>query len=73
MSDSWGLCKSCKWWQIEPDANIEDQTVGTCIDEDIQPYQLRVTGLGGCNRYVSGKPARARGSSQKPPAAQPQR
>ena len=72
MSDKWGLCKSCKWWQIEPDASIEDQTVGLCIDEKLQPYKLRITGNGGCNRFQEGKPSRAAGSSDKPPTAEPQ-
>ncbi|QDU93482.1 hypothetical protein [Lignipirellula cremea] len=69
----WGLCKACKWWQIEPDAAIEDLTVGFCIDEKILPFQLRISGLGGCNRFMPGKPARAAGSSEKPPAAEPVR
>ena len=73
MSEKWGLCKSCKWWQIEPDATVEDQTVGLCIDEKLQPFQLRITGNGGCTRYVEGEPARAAGSSDKPPTAEPQR
>ncbi|MHC2068428.1 META domain-containing protein [Bremerella sp. T1] len=73
MSEQWGLCKSCKWWQIEPDASIEDQTCGYCIEQDLQPFHLRITGNGGCNRFMAGKPARAEGSSEKPPAAVPQR
>lgn len=73
MSEAWGLCNSCKWWQIEPDAVVEDQTIGMCIDEQLQPYQIRITGNGGCNRFQQGVPARAEGSSEKPPAAQPQR
>jgi len=73
MSEQWGLCKDCKWWQIEPDASIEDQTCGYCIEQDLQPFQLRITGNGGCNRFMAGKPARAEGSSEKPPAAVPQR
>lgn len=73
MSQNWGLCKECKWWQIEPDATVEDQTVGLCIDEQLQPYLLRITGNGGCNRFVSGEPARAKGSGDRPPSAKPQR
>ncbi|MBA2113105.1 hypothetical protein [Bremerella alba] len=73
MSEQWGLCKDCKWWQIEPDAVIEDPTCGYCIEQDLQPFHLRITGNGGCNRFMSGKPARAEGSSEKPPAAVPQR
>ena len=69
----WGLCISCKWWQIEPDAKVEARTAGFCIDEDLQPYKLRVTGDSGCNKYMAGKPARAEGSSGTPPTAAPVR
>jgi len=65
----WGLCVSCKWWQIEPKAKVEPLTAGYCIEEDLQPYQLRVTGNAGCNRYMQGKPARGKGSAEKPPTA----
>lgn len=71
--NDWGLCISCKWWQIEPDAEVEPQTSGYCIDEELQPFQLSVTGNSGCNRYMSGKPARGEGSSEKPPTATPAR
>ena len=67
--ENWGLCIDCKWWQIEPDAKIEHLTAGYCIDEKLQPYQLRVNGNSGCNRFLEGKPARAKGSSDKPPSA----
>ncbi|MDB5340563.1 MAG: hypothetical protein JWN70_6182 [Planctomycetaceae bacterium] len=70
---SWGLCKDCKWWQIEPPAAIENLTMGQCIDEELQPYLLRVSGNSGCNRFMSGKPARAKGSSESPPVAEPTR
>lgn len=69
----WGLCKECKWWQVEPEASVENLTLGLCIDEDLQPYQLRVSGLSGCDHFMSGKPARARGSSSAPPTAKPVR
>jgi hypothetical protein len=39
-------------WQIEPDAKVEPATAGYCIDEQLQPFQLRVTGDAGCNRYM---------------------
>ncbi len=73
MNGQWGLCKECKWWQVEPDASIEDQTLGLCIDEELQPFRLRISGDGGCNRFMEGQPARARGSSAAPPTAQPTR
>ena len=57
MSHDWGLCKDCKWWQIEPGANIAGTTMGLCIDEEIQPFALRVSGNSGCNRFMPGKPA----------------
>jgi hypothetical protein len=47
--------------------------MGFCIDEKLQPFRLRVSGNSGCNRFMSGKPARAVGSSEAPPAAQPAR
>lgn len=70
MADSqWGLCKDCKWWQIEPGASIQNNTMGECIDEDLQEFKLRVSGNSGCNRFMPGKPARAEGSSAQPPTA----
>jgi hypothetical protein len=71
--NDWGLCKDCKWWQIEPSAAIEDRTLGLCIDEELQPYLLRVSGDSGCNHFMSDKPARAEGSSGAPPSAAPTR
>ncbi|AMV37739.1 hypothetical protein [Planctomyces sp. SH-PL62] len=65
----WGLCKDCKWWQIEPEAKVEDPTLGLCIDEDLLPYNLRVSGLSGCNHFMAGEPARAAGSAEAPPHA----
>jgi len=74
MTESnWGLCKDCKWWQLEPQANIENTTVGLCIEEHLQPFRLRVSGNSGCNRQVAGQPARAAGSGAAPPTATPQR
>jgi hypothetical protein len=73
MGADWGLCKDCKWWQIEPDASVQNTTVGQCIEEQLQPFVLRVSGTSGCNRYVPGKPARAKGSGEAPPSAKPTR
>jgi hypothetical protein len=69
----WGLCRDCKWWQIEPKAAIENLTMGLCIDEDLQDFRLRVSGNSGCNRFMAGKPARAAASSKAPPVAEPVR
>jgi hypothetical protein len=69
----WGLCKDCKWWQIERQAAVENLTMGLCIDEDLQAFRLRVSGNSGCNRFMPGKAARAAGSSAAPPTAQPTR
>ena len=65
----WGLCKDCKWWQIEPKASIDDRTLGLCIDEDILKFRVRVSGDSGCNRFMKGEPARAAGSASAPPTA----
>jgi hypothetical protein len=69
----WGLCKDCKWWQIEPEAEVANLTLGLCIDEKLQPYRLRVSGISGCNRFMPGDPARAEGSGAAPPSAKPTR
>jgi hypothetical protein len=73
MASEWGLCKDCKWWQVEPGAILENNTMGLCIDEDLQEYRLRVSGNSGCNHFMPGEAARAAGSSDQPPSAKPQR
>ncbi len=47
MSTSWGLCKDCKWWQIEPKAPIKNSTMGECIDEKMLKFKSRVSGNSG--------------------------
>ena len=70
MADSeWGKCKDCKWFQIEPGATAANNTMGLCIDEDLQRFRLRVSGNSGCNRFMAGKVAHAEGSSSAPPVA----
>jgi hypothetical protein len=69
----WGLCNDCKWWQIEPKKKASKTTLGLCIEDKLQPYVLRVSGDSGCNRFVEGEPARAKGSSKAPPVAVPTR
>lgn len=69
----WGECKDCKWWQIDPGAAVQNLTMGLCIEEDLQPYRLRVSGISGCNKFMPGKVARAEGSSTAPPKADPVR
>jgi hypothetical protein len=70
---NWGLCKDCKWWQIEPDGAVANTTMGLCIEEKLQPFVVRVSGNSGCNRFMPGKPAKAAGSSKAPPEAAPTR
>jgi hypothetical protein len=72
-ASNWGMCKECKWWQLEPKATIANTTAGQCIEEKLQPYLLRVSGNSGCNRFMPGKPAHAKGSGQAPPTAKPTR
>lgn len=68
MSESsWGLCKSCRWWKIEPDAVVQNLTMGVCIDEKLRPFELRVSGISGCDRFEEGKPHRGKGASEIPP------
>ena len=73
MAKNWGLCKECKWWQIEPGVPVADRTLGVCIDETLWPYRVRVSGDSGCNLFVEGKPARAKGSSVGPTTAKQSR
>jgi 8-hydroxy-5-deazaflavin:NADPH oxidoreductase len=64
MADTeWGKCKDCKWFQIEPDAQAANNTMGLCIEEDLQRFGLRVSG--NCGSKV----AHAEGSSCAPPVA----
>jgi hypothetical protein len=58
---------------VEPDASPNNLTVGLCIEEKLQAFLLRVSGASGCNRFMKGKPAHARGSSAAPPTANPSR
>jgi len=71
--EPWGLCKDCKWFQIEPKASPGNDTMGLCIEEKLQPFLLRVSGKSGCNRFLPGTPAKAAGSSKAPPEAKPTR
>jgi hypothetical protein len=74
MAESgWGLCKDCKWFQVEPGARAGDDTLGLCIEEQLQAFRLRVSGDSGCNRFAPGAPAHAAGSSAAPPTAGPTR
>lgn len=72
-TQNWGECMNCQWWQIEPDASIAEETMGLCIEEHLRDFQLRVAGDSGCNRFMAGEPARQKGSSERPPVAEPQR
>ena len=59
-NSTWGLCKECRWWQIEPNAAGENQTMGECIEEKLQPFSIRISGNGGCSCFQQGTPARGR-------------
>ena len=72
-ASDWGMCKDCQWWQIDPEANIANTTMGLCIEDALQPFRLRVSGNSGCHHYTPGKPTHAAGSSAAPPTAEPQR
>lgn len=71
--DEWGECKDCKWFQVEPDASVENTTMGLCIEESLQRFTLRVSGNSGCNCFMAGKVAHAKGSGSAPPTAKPTR
>ena len=69
-NDNWGLCRDCKWFQVEPNEEPADETMGLCIDEELQQFRLRVSGNSGCNRFMPGEVAHAVGSSAAPPIAE---
>jgi hypothetical protein len=69
----WGECKDCKWLQVEPDVRVANTTMGLCIEESLQKFTLRVSGNSGCNCFVEGEVAHAKGSSSAPPTAKPTR
>jgi hypothetical protein len=71
--EDWGLCKDCMWFQVEPNAELDEATLGLCIDEELQRFHLRVSGNSGCNRFMAGEVAHAVGSSAAPPFAEPTR
>ena len=67
----WGFCKDCRWWQVEPTVVATNLTMGQCIEEKLQPFQLRVSGNSGCNRFRLGKPTKVEGASRVPPSTKP--
>lgn len=67
MAAHWGQCVRCKWWAIEPNASRKPQTIGVCVDEELQEYKFRVNGAGGCARYQEGEPRRREYASVSPP------
>jgi hypothetical protein len=69
----WGKCKDCKWFQVEPGASAANNTMGRCIEEELQRFRLRVSGNSGCNEFMAGDVAHAEGSSCAPPVAAPTR
>jgi hypothetical protein len=72
-ASDWGLYKDCQWWQIDPEANVANTTMGVCIEEALQPFRLRVSGNNGCHHYTPGQPTHAAGSSAAPPTAEARR
>jgi hypothetical protein len=63
----WGLCKNCEYWQVEPKAQVADATLGHCVHEELEHFNLRVSGQSGCNHYAPGQPKREEGASAAPP------
>lgn len=51
-SDSVGVCLTCKFWDVEEERS-ESQTshLALCVQEDLKPYALIVSGSSGCNKW----------------------
>lgn len=71
MKKQWGLCKGCKWWQLEPEDRAGNNSLGLCIEEHLQAYRLRVNGASGCNEFQAGRHPHVAGSAAAPPTAEP--
>jgi hypothetical protein len=54
---------------LEPRVKAANNTMGLCIEEELQRFRLRVSGNSGYNHFVSGAVAHAQGSSCAPPVA----
>ena len=63
MCETWGRCKECMYWQIEPDAEISASSLGTCGESKLAPFQLSVKGGCGCVAFMPGLPERRAGAS----------
>jgi hypothetical protein len=66
-SENWGECKGCRYFEVEPDASAQDNTMGLCIVHELEPYRLRVSGTSGCTLFEHGEVAHAEGASKSPP------
>ena len=67
MTSNGACAKTANGGRSSPTPKLAVHSVGVCIEESLQEYRLRISGNGGCTMFLEGKPARAKGSSHKPP------
>jgi len=50
--DEVGVCLTCRFWQVE-ETRRETITarLALCVQEDLRPYALIVSGASGCNKW----------------------
>lgn len=50
--DSVGVCLTCKYWDVQ-EKRSESQTpqLALCVQENLKPYALIVSGSSGCNKW----------------------
>ncbi|XXF77431.1 hypothetical protein P2318_30920 [Myxococcaceae bacterium GXIMD 01537] len=67
MADrDWGNCKNCRYFASRSD-NPGDDELANCIQRELRDYDLKVSGLSGCNAFELRTAAPA---SQEAPSAQ---
>jgi hypothetical protein len=67
MADkNWGNCKGCRYFGTHH-PNPGDTDVARCMEPDLQPFELQVSGTSGCNEFEA-RTGMAGGVSAEEPA-----
>ncbi|MGI9105052.1 MAG: hypothetical protein ACR2G4_02260 [Pyrinomonadaceae bacterium] len=50
--DKVGVCLTCRFWQVEERrSEVITPRLALCVQEDLKPYALIVSGASGCNKW----------------------
>ena len=51
-ADHVGVCLTCRFWQVEePRKEALTPRLALCVQEELKPYALIVSGSSGCNKW----------------------